>query len=331
MQGFGENKSKNSNRFNPNRDKDLFFKNQLALAKNYLSSGDILKAKNIYSDLISQGKEYYDLFFSYALLCRNCLEFKTAKELLIRSISIYPTKINHYILLAEILRLEKDYSKAQELLLTACKINPRNSNSIYNLALLYRDLNNIEEALSTIDNAIKLMPTNYVYMLLKADLLKDKNNFKESELLLKELCSNKKIEDKKDILLMLSTVKRLDSNFNESEKILLDMIQSYPKFSQAYLNLSDLYFDNKLLIKAKEIAFKGISNCQNIPEMFVNLGVICRNLGEISESKKYFFKALSLNKKLFKCYNDLSTFYDFSDHPKELKYLLNVPLNGLKD
>ena len=37
-----------------------------------------------------------------------------------------------------------------------------------------------------------------------------------------------------------------------------------------------------------------------------------------------------MNKKLFKCYNDLSTFYDFSDHPKELKYLLNLPLNGLE-
>ena len=63
--------------------------------------------------------------------------------------------------------------------------------------------------------------------------------------------------------------------------------------------------------------------------MLVNLGFICRNLGEINESKKYLLKALSMNKKLFKCYNDLSTFYDFSDHPKELDYLMNVPLEGL--
>ena len=108
------------------------------------------------------------------------------------------------------------------MLLTACKINPRNSNSIYNLSLLYRDLNNIEEALSTINNAIKLMPSNFIYKLLKADLLKDINNFKESELILLELYSNGKIEDKKDILLMLSTLKKLDSNFKESEKFLLE-------------------------------------------------------------------------------------------------------------
>jgi len=331
MKGFGDNKNINSDKINRvKREKEFFLKNNLDLAKNYLLSGDVLQAKKIYSQLINKGITSYELLFSYALLSRNNSEFKLAKELLILSISKYPTQVDHYILLAEILRLEKDFSRAQELLLTACKINPRNSNSIYNLSLLYRDLNNIEEALSTINNAIKLAPTNYVYKLLKADLLKDKNNLNESELILLELYSDKKIDNKKDIMLMLSTVKRFKSNFKDSEKILLETIKLYPKFGQAYLNLSDLYFDNKFLIKAKKVALEGLSVDPNIPEMFVNLGVICRNLGEINESKKYFLKGLSMNKKLFKCYNDLSTFYDFSDHPKELKYLLNIPLNGLK-
>ena len=331
MKGFGDNKNINSDKINRvKKNKEFFLKNKLDLAKNYLLSGDVLQAKKIYSQLINEGVKSYDLLFAYALLSRNCSEFKLAKELLFLSISKYPTQVDHYILLAEILRLEKDFSRAQELLLTACKINPRNGNSIYNLSLLYRDLNNIEEALITINNAIKLAPTNYVYKLLKADLLKDKNNLNESELILLELYSDKKIVDKKDILLMLSTVQRLNAKFVESEKILLEIIQLYPKFGQAYLNLSDLYFDNKLLIKAKKVALEGLGIGPDIPEMFVNLGVICRNLGEINESKKYFLKGLSMNKRLFKCYNDLSTFYDFSDHPKELNYLINVPLNGLK-
>ena len=79
---------------------------------------------------------------------------------------------------------------------------------------------------------------------------------------------------------------------------LLEIIKLYPKFGQAYLNLSDLYFDNKLLIKAKKVALEGLGVDPDIPEMFVNLGVICRNLGEINESKKYLLKGLSMNKKL---------------------------------
>ena len=223
MKGYAYNKSLNSDKFNhPKRDKDLALKNKLDLAKNYFLSGDILKAKKIYSQLINSGTNSYDLFFSYALLSRNCSEFQIAKELLSQSISRYPTKVDHYILLAEILRLEKDFKKAQELLLHACKLNPRNSNSIYNLSLLYRDLNDNEKALSTINNAIKLMPTNYVYKLLKADLLKDLGNFNESTSILLDLNFANDINDKKDILLMLSTVKRLSSNFKEAEKILLE-------------------------------------------------------------------------------------------------------------
>ncbi len=125
MKGFGDNKNINSDKINRvKKNKEFFLKNKLDLAKNYLLSGDALQAKKIYSQLINEGVISYDLFFSYALLSRNCSEFKLAKELLILSISKYPTQVDHYILLAEILRLEKDFSRAQELLLTACKINP---------------------------------------------------------------------------------------------------------------------------------------------------------------------------------------------------------------
>ena len=138
MKGFGDNKNKNSDKINSvKKNKELFLKNKLDLAKNYLLSGDFFQAKKVYSQLIKKGILSYDLLFSYALLSRNCSEFKFAKELLILSISRYPTQVDHYVLLAEILRLEKDFSRAQELLLTACKINPRNNNSIYNLSLLY--------------------------------------------------------------------------------------------------------------------------------------------------------------------------------------------------
>ena len=330
MKGFGDNKSLNSNKLNnPKGYKDLVLKNKLNLAKSYLISGDVSQAEKIYSHLINNGFVSYDLLFSYALLSRNRSNFKFAKNLLKRSISKYPTMIDHYILLAEIFRLEKDFTKAQELLFKALKIDPRSSNTAYNLSLLFRDLGKRAEAISSINKAIKFMPTNYVYKLLKSDLLKDLGNYNESSSILLDLYSAKNIKDKKDILLMLSTVKRLDKNFNEAEKILLETIKQYPNFSQAYLNLSDLYFENKKSLKAKEIALKGLNVSPKNPEILANLGFICRNLGEINEAKQYLLQALSINKKLFNTYANLSTFYDFSDNPKELDYLMNVSLEGL--
>ena len=330
MKGFGYNKNLNLDKLNhPKRDKNLVLIKKLDFAKRCLIAGDISQAEKIYSQLINNGFNSYDLLFSYALLSRNRSNFKLAKNLITLSISKYPTKIDQYILLAEISRLEKDFLKAQDLLLTASKINPKNSTTAYNFSLLYRDLGKKEEALSSINKAIKLNPINYVYMLLKADLLKDLGNFNESTSILLDLYSAKNINDKKDILLLLSAVKRLDKKFNEAEKILLETIEKYPNFSQAYLNLSDLYFENKLSIKAKKIALKGINVKPEMPELYSNLGFICRNLGEIDQAKKYLLKSLAMNKKLFNCYENLSTFYDFSDNPKELDYLMNVPLEGL--
>ena len=112
MKGFGDTKSINSDKFKrAKEEKNLFLKSKLDLAKNSLISGDVLQAKKIYSQLIKKGIKSYDLLFSYALLSRNCSEFEIAKKLLIQSISSYPTQVDHYILLAEILRLEKNFSK----------------------------------------------------------------------------------------------------------------------------------------------------------------------------------------------------------------------------
>ena len=120
MKGFGDKKSLNSSKFNHSkRDKDFVLKNKLDFAKSCLIAGDVPQAEKIYSQLIDNGFISYDLLFSYALLSRNRSNFKFAKKLLTRSISKYPTKIDHYILLAEICRLEKDFTNAQKLLSTA--------------------------------------------------------------------------------------------------------------------------------------------------------------------------------------------------------------------
>ena len=82
MKGFGDSKGNNSDKFiHPKKDKNLFLKNKLGLAKNYLLSGDVIQAKKIYTQLIDVGETSYDLLFSYALLSRNCSEFEIAKKL----------------------------------------------------------------------------------------------------------------------------------------------------------------------------------------------------------------------------------------------------------
>ena len=332
MKGFG--KTNNLNEFNKNKkiildNKKITLENKLKLAKNLLSKGKSQLAKAIYSQLLKDGNKSYELLFSYALLSRNIMNFDQAKKLLFQSISQFPSKVDSYILLAEISKLEKNFAKSEELLLTARKINPRNSNTYYNLALLYREIDSKDIALNNINQAIKLLPENYIYKLLKAEINITFNNFDESRSILRNLLINEKIIDKKHIMLMLSTVERKEKKFKVAEKILLDIISEAKNFSEAYLNLSDLYFENNDSIKAKDILIKGININSNMPQLYVNLAIVCRSLGQIKDSIENHIMAISLDKNLFQSYENLSDIYDFSNNSSELEYLMNVSLNNL--
>ena len=332
MKGFGE--TNNVNDFHKNKkiilsNKKKVFENKLILARNFISEGKPELANVIYSQLLKDGNKSYELLFSYALLSRNIINFEQAKNLLFQAISQFPSKVNSYILLAEITKLEKNYAKSEELLLTARKIKPRNSNTFYNLALLYREIDLKDSALKNINQAIKLSPSNYIYKLLKAEINISFNNLEESRSILKNILINEKIIDKTSIFLTLSTVERKDKKFKIAEKILLDIIKNTKNFSEAYLNLSDLYFENNKPIEAKEILIKGININPKIPQLYANLAIICRSLGQIQDSIKNHLIAISLNRNLFQSYENLSEIYDFSKNSSELEYLMNVSLNNL--
>ncbi len=327
MKGFGD--SNNKKLYNLDRNNQLIFENKLKLARAFLSKGKLKLAEQIYSKLFKDGLTSYELLFYYALLSRNLLKFDLAKKLLNQAISNYPSKVDHYILLAEITRLEKDFLKSEELLLKARKINSSNGNVFYNLALLYRELD-FKKALNSINKAIKLIPNNHIYRLLQAEIFLSLGNIDESRSILNNLLIDSNIRDKKPIMLTLSSLERREKNFDLAEKILIEIISNNKTFSLAYLNLSDLYFELNNPIKAKDILIRGINiNPNNMPQLYVNLAIIYRSLGQIKNSIANHLKALSLNKNLYQCYENLSDMYDFSNNSSELEYLMRVSFDNL--
>ena len=84
----------------------------IQIAKENYKQGKIYQANEIYKKLINQKIYTYDLLFSYGLFNKNINNLRIAKNLLVLSIKKYPSKINSYILLAEILRKENNFSDA---------------------------------------------------------------------------------------------------------------------------------------------------------------------------------------------------------------------------
>jgi len=99
----------------------------------------------------------------------------------------FPSSINPYILLAEILKIENNFKDAEKVLLRAIKIDPNHGDLLYNFSLLYFALRNFDYALVYIDKAIKLSINNDIYKLLKSEIYINKSNIDEALYILEEL------------------------------------------------------------------------------------------------------------------------------------------------
>ena len=81
------------------------------------------------------------MLISYGLFNKEINNLKIAKNLFILSIKKYPSKINTYILLAEIFRKENNVNDALKTLQVAKNIEDQNPEIDYNLAISYKIIN----------------------------------------------------------------------------------------------------------------------------------------------------------------------------------------------
>ena len=195
----------------------------IQIADENYRQGKIYQANEIYKKLINQKIYTYELLFSYGLFNKNINNLKIAKNLFVLSIKKYPSKINSYILLAEILRIENNVSDAITALHAAKKIEELNSEIDYNLAISHKTIKSFKEALVFIDDAVKKQPENKIYKVLKADLLIDCFQDEKAQ----ELLCNLKF--KKDSLLyfqseiLISKIFINQKNYKLAEEILLKL------------------------------------------------------------------------------------------------------------
>ena len=268
------------------KENSLEISKYINIARQNHKEGNIYQANEIYKKLIEKKIYTYDLLISYGLFNKDINNLKIAKNLFILSIRKYPSKINSYILLAEILRTENNFSDALKTLKEAKKIEKSNSDVDYNLSILYKTFKSFREAIISINAAIKEKPENQIYKILKADILIE--SFQNEEA--KEILFNLKLPKdsflyfQKEIL--ISKIFINQKKYTLAEDVLLKLRNLFNKERILYLNLSDLYFKNKELEKGILILKEGINNFPEFIPLRFNLAIMYRNLGLVELSIK---------------------------------------------
>ena len=302
-------------------------------AKIKQKAGNSLEANQIFQVLLKSNNDSFDLLYAYALFCRDLKNFNLAKKVFLNLINKFPSSINPYILLAEILKIENKFKDAEGILLKAIKIDPNHGDLLYNFSLLCFALRNFDNALEYIDKAIKLSINNDIYKLLKSEIYINKFNIDEALYILEDLNKNNRIKKDKNkeirinILLANANIKKRE--FKEAEIILLKLIKKYQGLELAYLNLSILYKEKNQLSKSIKILKKGINVSPNYMPFYTNLACFYRNSGQLKLAIETNLFTISKNKFDFNSFYELSGIYDFKNHKNDLNFLLNTKLENL--
>ena len=301
----------------------------IQIARENHKKGNIYQANEIYKKLINQKIYTYELLISYGLFCKEINNLKIAKNLFNLSIKKYPSKINAYILLAEILRKENKVNDALKVLYVAKKIEKLNPDIDYNLSISYKTIKSFRKAILSIDSAIKLQPKNQTYQILKADILVEffKNEEAKELLVNLKLPNNSLLYFQKEIL--ISKIFINQKKYKLAEGVLLGLRKLFFKERILYLNLSDLYFKNRELEKGVLILKEGIKNFPKFIPLRFNLGIMYRNLGLIELSIKTHLEILLDDQLNSNSYYELSTMYNFSNHKDLLKTLFSIDIENL--
>ena len=164
-------------------------------AKIAQKQGKVSEANKIFQELLKLSSDSYDLLYAYGLFCKDLGNFNLAKRVFLSLITKFPSSINPYILLAEILRQENKFKDAERVLKKAMNTDPNHGDLIYNISLLYFSIGNFDYALDFINKAIKLSINNDIYKLLKSEIYINKFNIDEALIILKDLKNSKNMQE----------------------------------------------------------------------------------------------------------------------------------------
>ena len=309
--------------------KILEINSAVEIAKKKYKEGDLVKASEIYKDLMNKKIYTYDLLVSYGIFNKEIKNTVLAKKLFIFSIKKYPVFTKPYILLAEIFSIENNFREALKVLLAGQKIKKSGSEIDYNLSLLYKKMGLFKEALVSINEAVKFSTNIDVYQILKSDILIDMNENEKAKKLLLNLNIRKKnnLYFNKEIL--ISKIYLNQKNYKKAENVLLKLKSLYSNQIVLYLNLSNLYLNSKDLKKGIKVLLESIKLFPDFTPLKSNLALMYRNSGQLDLAIKTHLDIISKEKFNFNSYFELTTIYDFANHKEQLNNLLDIDINQL--
>ena len=320
---------------------------QLGLVQEKLGlNKEAIKSYNKVNELKPDAREAY---LSRARIYESQKDFKSAIREYEKYIEVYPDNISILLYLGKCYFEEKKYKEAEDVLLKAKKIAPNNLTVYYLLGMNYEKRGNINKAIDCyefitknekapaafarlgyyyaltlkfdtaqqkIQQAIDLEPLNPEFHYLAGLNYIDKKDFISAKKEFEQAINLK--SDFTEAYYYLAMANDKLDNFEETEKILTDLIQKDPKNVKAMNYLGYCYADRNIkLDKAEQLLNDVVTLYPNDPAFLDSLAWLYYRIGKYKQAEQVIFKAIIIEPRLLD-----STLYDhFGDISIELNKL----------
>ena len=167
-----------------------------------------------------------------------------------------------------------------------------------------------------------------VEILKKASILIDTKNYYEAKSILLEFIKNSKnvkIDERVYYLLYLSheNLKEVKS----AKKYLEKCLKINKNNHIALNNLANIYFREKVFVKAEKLYLKSIESKKDYLIAIVNIAIFYENMGKLEEAKNFYLKAINLSPKQISIYYNLSRIDQNFFNEARKKYLIELMSN----
>jgi tetratricopeptide (TPR) repeat protein len=268
-------------------------------AVNAQNNGDLKLADKIYTKILAQQSNNFEILFNYAVLNFNLKKYIKSEELFIKAILI--NNNNHQIfngygvLLKELKRDEE----AAEKFYKSIEIKNDYLNAYLNLFQIYKKYNNQEEMLKIIDKVILIKPNFPIMYHEKASILQDLERFDEAISSIEAVFEYEK--DSIENYLRLYDIYERKNFFDKCDEISKNVISILEEKIETDKKNSDLYFDLGLSYKrfkkleiAKKYLKLAIEFDPSKEVYYFTLAEIHEELKEFIDAKENFERAMKI-------------------------------------
>ena len=240
-----------------------------------------------------------------------------AKNILNKAIELNPKYLRSYSILAGILVGEGNLEKAEFFLKKSLEINPKDTNALVNLACVLKDSGDPQQAERFLKDALKINP-NYDFALTNLGaVLNELEKFDEGEQYLRKALS---INSSSPMTFNnLGNILSNKQNNKDAELCYRKAIELKSDFYLAYNNLGSLLSKQGNLIEAEKFTQKAINFNPKFELAFVNLGSIKIDLDKLKEAEELFLSAIEINENYSYAYRNLFRLYEKTNQISELK------------